>query len=114
MGAAVVVALVAFTSLATAETIAIVFASPASDEAARYFRTQVDQSVPQIETANARDLEALVREARRRWRKDLIVVIDADRATVSVVRPWDGTISSRALDLRANSAPYAVALAAVE
>jgi hypothetical protein len=114
IGAAVVAAVAASTSLASAETIAIVTTTPASDEAARYFRTQVDQPVAQVETSNARDLEALVREARRKWQKDLIVVIDTERATVSVVRPWDGTISSRALDLKATSAPYAVALAAVE
>lgn len=114
IGAAALVAFLATASLASAETIAIVTASPASDEAARYFRTQVDQSVAEVDTANARDLDELVREARRRWRKDLIVVIDTERATVSVVRPWDGTISSRALDIKASSAPYAVALAAVE
>jgi hypothetical protein len=108
------VCVLASASRAVAETIAVVTASPASDEAARYFRTQVDQPAALIETKNARDLEALVREARLKWRKDLVVVLDAERATVSVVRPSDGTISSRALDIKASSAPYAVALAAVE
>lgn len=114
MGAALAVCVLASASRAVAETIAIVTASPASDEAARYFRTQVDQPAALVETTNARDLEALVREARRKWHKDLVVVLDAERATVSVVRPSDGTISSRALDEKASSAPYAVALAAVE
>jgi hypothetical protein len=113
-GVTLVVCVLASAGRAAAETIAIVTASPYSDEAARYFRTQVDQPAALIETRNARDLEAFVREARRRWHKDLIVVLDAERATVSVVRPSDGTISSRALDLKATSAPYAVALAAVE
>jgi hypothetical protein len=113
-GAALFACIVASPGLAGAETIAIVTASPSSDAAARYFRTQVDQPAAKLETSNARDLDALVREARHKWHKDLIVVIDADRATVSVIRPWDGTISSRALDESASSAPYAVALAAVE
>jgi hypothetical protein len=114
VGAAFAVGVMGLSSLAVAESLAVVTASPASDEAVRYFRTQVDQPASLLETSNARDLDALVREARRKWRKDLIVVLDAERATVSVVRPSDGTISSRALDERAVSAPYAVALAAVE
>lgn len=113
-GAALVACILGVVSLSRAETVQVVTASPASDAAARYFRTQVDLPAVNLETPNARDLETLVTEARRQGRRDLIVVIDAERATVSVVRPWDGTISTRKLDESATSAPYAVALAAVE
>lgn len=112
--AALLACVAVLSSRALAETIAIVTAPGTSEEAARYFRSQVDRPVAALETTNARDLDALVREARQKWHKDLIVIIDAERATVSVIRPWDGTISSRALDESASSAPYAVALAAVE
>jgi hypothetical protein len=56
----------------------------------------------------------LTTEARSRFPEDLVVVVDAERASVSVLRPSDGTIGSRALGEQAARAPYAVALAAVE
>ena len=99
---------------AGAETVALVTASSSSDEAARYLATQIDLPVVRRETPNARHLDALVTEARTSWHEDLVVVIDTDNAVVSVVRPADGTIGSRALSPTAVSAPYAVALAAVE
>jgi hypothetical protein len=99
---------------AVAETVALVTASSSSDEAARYLATQIDLPVVPRETVNARRLDALVAEARASWHEDLVVVIDTDNAVVSVVRPADGTIGSRALSPTAVSAPYAVALAAVE
>ena len=113
-GAAFAACIMGLSSRAGAETIVVVTASPSSEAAVGYFRTQVDAPVTSLDTSNARDLEALVHEARHKGRLDLIVVIDVERATVSVVRPWDGTISTRELDERATSAPYAVALAAVE
>jgi hypothetical protein len=94
--------------------VAVVTASPESDPAARYLATQLDLPTLRRTSSNARRLEQLLLEARGHWREDLIVVVDAERAKVSVIRPSDGTISSRTLNEKAASAPYAVALAAVE
>jgi hypothetical protein len=99
---------------ALAETVAIVTASSASDGAATALGDQLDLPSVRRESDNARHLEALVTEARAGWREELVVVVDTDRAVVSVLRPSDGTMSSRSLDARAAKAPYAVALAAVE
>jgi hypothetical protein len=99
---------------AAAETVALVVASPESDEAARYLSTLLDLPVVRRTSRNARHLDALVVEARANFRDDLVVVVDTAHAVVSVVRPWDGTVGSRALAPSAASAPYAVALAAVE
>jgi hypothetical protein len=95
-------------------SVAIVTASPASDSAARYLATQVDLPTVRRPSVNARHLELLVKEARTQWHEDLVVVVDSERATVSVIRPSDGTIGSRTLNESAAQAPYAVALAAVE
>jgi hypothetical protein len=99
---------------ASATAVAIVTATPASDAAAQYLATQIDLPTVRRNTENARHLERLVVEARTKWPEDLVVVVDADGATVSVLRPSDGTIGSRALAESATRAPYAVALAAVE
>jgi len=99
---------------AHAETVAVVTASPASDEAARYLTTQLEVPVVRRPSSNARHLDALVSEARSGWHEDFVVVVDAEHAVVSVVRPGDGTMSSRALAPNAAKAPYVVALAAVE
>jgi hypothetical protein len=96
------------------ETVAIVTASPASNDAAEHLRTQIDHPVVRRASVNARHLDALVVEARAGWREDFVVVIDTERAVVSVIRPSDGTIGSRALAPTAANAPYAVALAAIE
>ena len=94
--------------------VAVVTASPASEPAVRYLATQIDLPTVRRTTDNARRLEQLAVEARTTWKEDLVVVVDAEHAKVSVIRPSDGTISSRTLNARAASAPYAVALAAVE
>lgn len=112
--ALVVVAVLLVSGRARAVTVAIVTASAASEAAAQSLANQIDLPVERRSSQNARNLDALVAEARSRWRDDLIVVIDAERATVSVVRPRDGTMGSRALAPRAAGTPYVVALAAVE
>ena len=94
--------------------VAIVIASPAGDSAARYLATQIDLPTVRRASDNARQPDLLVKEARAKWHEDLVVVVDPDRATVSVLRPSDGTIGSRTLSAEAAAAPYAVALAAVE
>lgn len=99
---------------APARAVAIVTASPASEAAARYLSTQIDLPTVRRDSENARRLDLLMSEARARFPEDLVVVVDAERASVSVLRPSDGTIGSRALGERAARAPYAVALAAVE
>src|SRR5260221_2500978 len=99
---------------AAAATVALVIASPSSDAAARYLSTQIDLPVIRRASPNARRLDRLLAEARAGWHEDLVVIVDSDRATVSVVRPADGTIGSRTLSGSAAGAPYAVALAAVE
>jgi hypothetical protein len=96
------------------QTVAIVTASPASKEAALHLETQIDHPVVLRTTPNARFLDALMAEARESWPEELVVVVDTERAIVSVVRPSDGTIGSRTLAPTAANAPYAVALAAVE
>ncbi len=102
------------TDPAQAETVALVTASPSSEAAARYFSTQTELPVVRRQSHNSRDLDALVGEARTSWPEALVVVLDADRAVVSVLRPGDGTVGSRRLDAPAAAAPYAVALAAAE
>jgi hypothetical protein len=99
---------------ASANKVAIVTASPRSDSAARYLATQIDLPTVRRASDNARQPDLLVKEARAKWQEDLVVVVDSERATVSVVRPSDGTISSRTLSAEAAAAPYAMALAAVE
>ncbi|HEX4338983.1 MAG TPA: hypothetical protein VH062_23915 [Polyangiaceae bacterium] len=99
---------------AASNAVAIVTASPASDAAARYLATQIDMPTVRRDTRNARRLGPLTAEARANWSEDLVVVVDAELATVSVLRPSDGTIGSRTLGESATRAPYAVALAAVE
>jgi hypothetical protein len=83
---------------ASSGAVAIVTASPASNAAARYLATQIDLPTDRRESKNARRLDKLLPEARASWPEDLVVVVDAEQATVSVLRPSDGTISSRALD----------------
>ncbi len=100
--------------VAWAETVALVTASPASERAARDLSTELDVPVVRRTSANARNLDALVAEARASWKEDLVVVLDTERAVVSVVRPSDGTMGSRALAPIAAKAPYVVALAARE
>jgi hypothetical protein len=99
---------------APARAVAIVTASPASEAAARYLSTQIDLPTVRRNSENARRLDLLTAEARAHFPEDLVVVLDAERASVSVLRPSDGTIGSRALGDQAARAPYAVALAAVE
>jgi hypothetical protein len=99
---------------AAASAVAIITASPASEAAARYLSTQIDLPTARRYSENARRLDQLMAEARTRFSEDLVVVVDAERASVSVLRPSDGTIGSRALGDEAARAPYAVALAAVE
>jgi hypothetical protein len=99
---------------AAARAVAIVTASPASEAAARYLSTQIDLPTVRRDSENARRLDLLMTEARNRFPEDLVVVVDAERASVSVLRPSDGTSGSRALGEQAARAPYAVALAAVE
>jgi hypothetical protein len=107
-------ALLMATKAIAMQTVAIVTASPASNEAAAHLRTQIDHPVVFRATPNARFLDALMAEARDSWPEELVVVVDTERAVVSVVRPSDGTIGSRTLAPSAARAPYAVALAAVE
>ena len=112
-----VVALVTTTATAFAaapQAVAIVTVSPASDAAAQYLATQIDLPTVRRHSENARHLDKLIIEARRLFPEDLVVVIDSEQASVSVVRPSDGTIGSRTLAESAGRAPYAVALAAVE
>jgi hypothetical protein len=99
---------------AAGNTVAIVIASPASDSAARYLATQIDLPTVRRGSDNARQPDLLLKEARAKWNEDLVVVVDSERGTVSVVRPSDGTVGSRTLSADAAAAPYAVALAAVE
>jgi hypothetical protein len=99
---------------ASGTAVAIVIASPASDSAARYLATQIDLPTVRRGSDNARQPDLLLKEARAKWHEDLVVVVDSERGTVSVVRPSDGTIGSRTLSADAAAAPYAVALAAVE
>jgi len=99
---------------ADANAVAIVTASKDSELAARSLSTQLDLPTVRRPTENARHLDRLVVEARTKWHEDLVVVVDAEQATVSVLRPSDGTIGSRTLGESASRAPYAVALAAVE
>jgi hypothetical protein len=113
-GAAVAGALL-FVSPASAEdSVAVITASPASEEAARYLASQTDLTVVRRTSINARNLGGLLQEARAAWREPLVVVLDADFRVVSVLRPEDGTISSRALAPSAAAAPYVVAVAAAE
>ena len=99
---------------AVAHAVAIVTASSASDDAARYLSTQIDLPTVRRHSENARRLDRLMVEARAHFPEDLVVVVDAEHGSVSVLRPSDGTIGSRALGERAARAPYAMALAAVE
>lgn len=107
-------ALVLLGTAARAERIAIVPASPAAAEAARSLEAQIDVPTLRRESAAARRPDALLEEARARWGDDMIVVLDPERATVTVLRPRDGTVSSRTLSADAAATPYVVALAAVE
>ncbi|HVU02190.1 MAG TPA: hypothetical protein VHE30_10570 [Polyangiaceae bacterium] len=97
-----------------ASSVAVVVTGPGAEQAARYLETQIDHPVVRRESVNSRHLDALVAEARAGWHEELVVVVDTERAVVSVLRPGDGTIGSRRLDESAATAPYAVALAAVE
>lgn len=99
---------------ARAERIAVVTTSPAGDETARSLEEQLDVPIERRESAHARDASALLSEARTGWGDDLVVVLDSERATVTVLRPKDGTVSSRTLPPEAAQTPYVVALAAVE
>lgn len=107
-------ALMLWSTSAWAQPVAVVATGDQATEVTRYLAQQLDRPVAVKNSENARRLEALVAEARRDWEEDLVVVIDTDGATVSVLRPSDGTVTSRALDPAAAKAPYAVALAAVE
>lgn len=99
---------------AAAETVSVLTASPESEPAAAYFTQQISVKVVRRESVHARSTEALINEARARWRDDFVVVVDAERAVVTVLRPRDGTVGARTLAPSAARAPYAVALAAVE
>lgn len=99
---------------ARAERVAVVTTSSGGNEAARSLEEQLDVPVERRESSHARDPTALLTEARAAWGDDLVVVLDAERATVTVIRPKDGTVSSRTLPPEAAQAPYVVALAAVE
>lgn len=99
---------------ARAERIAVVTTSPAGDETVRSLEEQLDVPIERRESSHARDPSALLAEARATWGDDLVVVLDSERATVTVLRPKDGTVSSRTLPAEAAQAPYVVALAAVE
>lgn len=114
VAAAMVSGSVSSASAASGTAVAIVVASPESDSAARYLATQIDLPTVRRGSDNARQPDLLVKEARAKWHEDLVVVVDSARATVSVMRPSDGTIGSRTLSAEAAAAPYAVALAAVE
>jgi hypothetical protein len=100
---------------AIAQTVAVVVASEADAAAAEYLLRQIEGGATRHATAVARDRDALLAEARQSWSERLIVVLDTERATIHVIRMWDGTALSRALDPQvARSSPYAVAVAAVE
>jgi hypothetical protein len=109
-----VVALTLFTATLRAQTVAIVTATPAAEEAARHLASQLEGGVTRRVSVHAEEPILLMNEARARWPEDLVVVLDADRAMVRVLRPWDGTVASRSLDPEAAEAPYAMALAAAE
>jgi len=94
--------------------VAVLAASPESRAAAERLAAQIDLPTIPRESPRARDLRALVREARDGYPETLVVVLDAERATVSALRPRDGTIGSRALSPAAAREPYALALAAAE
>jgi len=96
------------------DAVAVITATPASEEAARYLASQTDLRVVRRVSINARNLAALLQEARAAWGEPLVLVLDADLRVVSVIRPEDGTISSRALAPSAAVAPYVVAVAAAE
>jgi hypothetical protein len=113
-GAAVAGALVFVLPARAEDSVAVITASPASEEAARYLSSQTDLTVVRRTSINARNLTGLLEEARAAWRERLVVVLDADFRVVSVIRPEDGTISSRALAPSAAVAPYVVAVAAAE
>lgn len=111
---ALVFAVLAVTSSAWAQTVAVVTTSPAGDSAATYLESQIDYPVQRRTTEHAAETDALMAEARAHWQEDLVVVIDADNAVIRVLRPRDGTVASRTLDKQTASAPYAISLAAVE
>lgn len=96
------------------DSVAVLTTSPAAEEAARYLASQTDLTVVRRWSINTRNLGLLLQEARAAWREPLVVVLDAELRVVSVLRPEDGTISSRALAPSAASAPYVVAVAAAE
>jgi hypothetical protein len=96
------------------DSVAVLTASPASEEAARYLSSQTDLPVVRRTSINTRNLGALLEEARAGWREPFVVVLDSDQGLVSVLRPEDGTMSSRALAPKAAAAPYVVAVAAAE
>src|SRR6185312_9604970 len=113
-GAVVVGALFFARAAAAEESVAVVVASPSSEEAARYLASQTDLTVVRRSSINTGNLPALLEEARVAWREPLVVVLDTDHQVVSVLRPEDGTMSSRALAPSAAAAPYVVAVAAAE
>ena len=113
--AALVVASFALGGAARAERVGIVAAGPEDEAAARHLSRQLASGGTVRRTTRAHDPEALLARERREWHDDLVVVLDARRASVFVLRPRDGAILSRALDeATAETSPYSMAVAAGE
>jgi hypothetical protein len=82
--------------------------------AAQHLRAQLDVGTRVLTTTLASDLQALLKAARSSWSEPYAIVLDTPRARISILRPADGTVLSRAIDTTIAEAPYAVALTASE
>lgn len=112
--AAVVVVIGALARSAGAEPIAVVIRSERGEAAAEFLATQIKDQIVVRHSRYLDDPAKLLEEARAGWGERLVVVLDARRAIVRVIRTTDGTITARSLDPVAAEAPYAISLAAVE
>ena len=99
-------ALLLETNALAVSTVAVVTAGAGAEPAAHYLETQLDHPAVRRHSENARHLDALVAEARAGWHEELVVIVDTERAVVSVVRPEDGTIGSRRLGIARSSRSF--------
>ena len=113
--AVVAAATLLLSAAALGQTVAIVPAGERDRPVVEHLSTQITGEVRWRTSDNARDANALLREAQGNWPEELIVTIDTENRVVRVLRVSDGTILSRVLEvLIAEQSPYAVSVAAVE
>jgi hypothetical protein len=98
-----------------AQNVAVVAATTSDEPAATHLMTQIEGDATRRTSELARESEKLLQQAQAEWPERMVVVIDTESGVVKVLRTWDGMVLTRTLERAvARSAPYAVAVAAVE